>query len=186
MAHAPGRYLETDPLLAVPRRYARSDASTTTTNSQATCTSAKSARRGLAVFGVPSTIDNAGSTARDFYAAERNYLSWVRLSLAIMSTGAVVLGDLSRLRDPLWDDSRFSRICLWLSGHLGRHNETIGLLLFLMAAFAALASVAVFYHTHAQLAVARRPLRWTNTLLASTTFAIAASALMVSLSTMLR
>ncbi|KAJ2105010.1 hypothetical protein GGF48_006355, partial [Coemansia sp. RSA 921] len=97
---------ETDPLLLhSTRTYAHSYASTATTSSQVACDDTTSVGLG---FSVPAQIDNTGSTARDFYAAERNYLSWLRLSLAVMSTGAVALSDMSGGRSP-FEDTELSR-----------------------------------------------------------------------------
>ncbi|KAJ2821382.1 hypothetical protein IWW50_004658 [Coemansia erecta] len=172
---------ETSPLLR-PRLYAPSYASTATTTSHVACNDAPSV--GLGLLSVPSTIDNIGSTARDFYASERNYLSWLRLSLAVMSTGSVVLADISSLRNP-FGDAELSRLYFWQSGSIvEEYNEVVGLLLFALAVFSALAALIVFYHTHAQLAVVRRPLRWSGTLLMSTTIAVAVSAFVVSSTTM--
>ncbi|KAJ2477960.1 hypothetical protein IWW56_004023 [Coemansia sp. RSA 2131] len=171
---------ESDPLLLhSPRPYAQSYASTATTSSQVACNDT-SVRLG---FSVPAQIDNTGSTARDFYAAERNYLSWLRLSLAVMSAGAVALSDMSGGHNP-FDDAELSRLYIWLAACMDEYNEIVGLALFSVATFSALAALAVFYHSHAQLALARRPLRWSSTILMSTTFAVTVSALVVSSTTM--
>ncbi|KAJ2450450.1 hypothetical protein EV183_004288 [Coemansia sp. RSA 2336] len=140
---------ETDPLLLnVPQptlsRYAASNASSATTSSHISHPSTD--RVGLGLCGIPAQIDNIGSTARDFYAAERNYLSWLRLSMAIMSTGAVILANISK--PDLHPSSR-------VADYLDEYKEIVGLLLFALAAFAGLAALAVFSHTQAQLATSK-------------------------------
>ncbi|KAJ1831066.1 hypothetical protein IWW55_003325 [Coemansia sp. RSA 2706] len=168
--------METDALLHGARAYARSYASTATTSSHVTLSDQR-AGLGLAV---PAQIDNAGSTARDMYASERNYLSWVRLSAAIMGTGAVVLADISQLHNPFSGDVERRRLYFWLVEWLETYDEAVGLALFALAAGVLLAALAVFAHASAQLAVARRPLRWSQALLVAMTAAVAASALVVS------
>ncbi|KAJ2525389.1 hypothetical protein GGI11_000052 [Coemansia sp. RSA 2049] len=107
---------------------------------------------------VPDTIPNNGSTARDFYAAERNFLSWVRLSIALASTGAMVMADteVSAL-------TRFGRKVFAASLHF-------------VAAFTLIVALVFLYHTHAQLAVLHRPLRWSRALAMSVTIAAAVTA----------
>ncbi|KAJ2657359.1 hypothetical protein IWW48_004541 [Coemansia sp. RSA 1200] len=107
---------------------------------------------------VPDTIPNNGSTARDFYAAERNFLSWVRLSIALASTGAMVMADteVSAL-------TRFGRKMFAASLHF-------------VAAFTLIVALVFLYHTHAQLAVLHRPLRWSRALAMSVTIAAAVTA----------
>ncbi|KAJ2722913.1 hypothetical protein GGI07_002989 [Coemansia sp. Benny D115] len=135
---------------------------------------------------VPCIIENSGSTARDFYAAERNYLSWLRLSLTIMSTGAVALSDFSQLRGHLPDNANLSRLYIWLIRTVEKHSDAIGLALFFLAAFTGLVALAIFYHTHAQLALLRQPLRWTGMLMTSVTFAIALASLAIALASFWR
>ncbi|KAJ2845814.1 hypothetical protein IWW36_004632, partial [Coemansia brasiliensis] len=132
---------ETDPLLLnIPRylssRYASSYASTATTSSHISNPSSDD-RVGLGLCGIPGQIDNVGSTARDFYAAERNYLSWLRLSMAIMSTGAVILANISQSSDPFHS---MYPLLYRLSGYLDGYKEIVGLLLFALSAFAGLAA----------------------------------------------
>ncbi|KAJ2781089.1 hypothetical protein H4R18_003084 [Coemansia javaensis] len=151
------------PLLRAPRpRHSR--ASSATTCSQATGRS--HASQAPWAWRVPGAIDNLGSTARDMFAAERNFLSWLRLALAAMGTGAAAVAD--------------------IAAPPGRSAEPLGLLLFSVAAFAALAALSVFYHVTAQLAVDRRPLRWSAALLPAAASATAAAALLAALSAALR
>ncbi|KAI9470372.1 hypothetical protein LPJ78_003708 [Coemansia sp. RSA 989] len=172
---------ETDPLLLnAPQhtlsRYAPSHASTATTSSH--ISQPNNDQVGLGLCGIPRQIDNVGSTARDFYAAERNYLSWLRLSMAIMSTGAVILANISHKPD-------FHPSLYRVAGYLDEYKEIVGLLLFALAAFAGLAAISVFSHTQAQLAISKRPLQWSSTLLMAITIAVAISALTVSTTTAL-
>ncbi|KAJ1884551.1 hypothetical protein LPJ81_007069, partial [Coemansia sp. IMI 209127] len=80
---------------------------------------------------IPDTIENKGSTARDFYAAERNFLSWVRLSLALASTGAMLLTNTS-----VSALTKFGRGMFAVALHF-------------VAAFTLVASLCFLYHTHA-------------------------------------
>ncbi|KAJ2799587.1 hypothetical protein H4R20_004381 [Coemansia guatemalensis] len=178
-------YTETDALLPRPQRQRHSRNSSDTTTSRLTWDDRGSGNGlKLGICGVPNTIENVGSTARDFYAAERNCLSWIRLSVAIMSTGAAVMGDISGLRNPFSGDSEMTRMYIWLVDYVERHGMILGLLLFVLSAFVVLSALTVFCHAQAQLAVARRPLRWSNTLLVAATFAVAASSLLVTVSVM--
>ncbi|ORX73334.1 hypothetical protein DL89DRAFT_91504 [Linderina pennispora] len=86
--------------------------------------------RVLGITGIPSEIDNKGSTARDFYAAERNFLSWFRLGLAIMATGMAALADFNGSRNSFPDNIEFSRFYYWLSDFVDQHTTGLGLLLF--------------------------------------------------------
>ncbi|KAJ2078976.1 hypothetical protein H4R24_004101 [Coemansia sp. RSA 988] len=176
-------YTETDALLPLPhqQRHSRNSSDTTTSRLTWDDRGNESGFR-LGIRGVPHSIENVGSTARDFYAAERNCLGWVRLSVAIMSTGAAVMGDISRLRNPFSGDSEMTRIYIWLIDYVERHGVVLGLLLFVLSAFVVIAALIVFCHTHAQLAVTRRPLMWSNTLLVAATFAVATSSLLVTAS----
>ncbi|KAJ1664951.1 hypothetical protein IW140_002750 [Coemansia sp. RSA 1813] len=108
---------------------------------------------------LPDTIDNTGSTARDFYAAERNFLSWVRLSLALASTGAMLLTNTGVTALTKFGQDMFATA------------------LHLVAALTLVASLCFLYHTHAQLAVSCRPLRWSRTLSISMVVAAAATAI---------
>ncbi|KAJ2441184.1 hypothetical protein GGF42_007380 [Coemansia sp. RSA 2424] len=128
---------------------------------------------------VAAVVELHGSIARDFYAAERNFLSWLRLSLALMMTGAATLVDFNN------------------SGVKSFPDNNAGYLVFFLAVFTLLASLAVLYHTHEQLALLPhhnhchrlrlglrsrpRPLRWSAILVASTTFAATGSALVIAL-----
>ncbi|KAI8322756.1 hypothetical protein GQ54DRAFT_249248, partial [Martensiomyces pterosporus] len=137
----------------------------------------------LGLAGVPREIDNKGSTARDFYAAERNYLSWLRLALAIMSTGMVALTDFNGSKNTFPGDIEMSRFYYWLSDLMDSYSWPIGVFLFFLAAFTILAALVAFFHAHAQLAVQRRPLRWAGTLLMATTLAIVLSTIVVAVAT---
>ncbi|KAJ2643639.1 hypothetical protein GGF44_001071 [Coemansia sp. RSA 1694] len=124
-----------------------------------------------------AVVELHGSVARDFYAAERNFLSWLRLSLALMMTGAATLVDFNN------------------SGVKSFPDNNAGYFVFFLAVFTLLASLAVLYHTHEQLALLPhhnhchrlrlrsrpRPLRWSAILVASTTFAATGSALVIAL-----
>ncbi|PIA14072.1 hypothetical protein COEREDRAFT_83021 [Coemansia reversa NRRL 1564] len=185
--YRPRLYTETDPLLprSLPQHLRHSRDSSTTTTSRITYDDRGNGNGiKLGICGVPEAIDNVGSTARDFYAVERNCLSWFRLSVAIMSTGAVVLGDTSKIHNPFSKGMEMKHFYVWLVNYVERQKVIFGLLLFLLAAFVILAAFAVFCHAHAQLAVSRRPLRWSNTLLVAITFSIATSSLLVSISLM--
>ncbi|KAJ2710703.1 hypothetical protein H4R19_003621 [Coemansia spiralis] len=169
---------ETTPLLAVPRT-GLSRASSTTTCSQATDGSSSPPPRGpVWVWRVPGKVSNTGSTARDMLAAERNFLSWLRLSLGAMGTGAVALADIAQLHSPLRNGGGGGGA---MRRFLEDYDDVIGLLLFSLSAFALVAALIVYGHVAAQLAVARRPLRWTATLLVSTVGAVAATVLIVAL-----
>ncbi|KAJ1721867.1 hypothetical protein LPJ53_003647 [Coemansia erecta] len=130
---------------------------------------------------LPDTIDNCGSTARDFYAAERNYLSWLRLSLAIMATGAAAIDGLDQLRSRMPCKPSVPRLLYWQFDIDDGYGRPIGALLFMLAIFTAVASIAVFYHTHAQLAALRRPLRWSSMLSLAVAFSFAAASLAAAL-----
>ncbi|KAJ2757572.1 hypothetical protein IWQ57_007058, partial [Coemansia nantahalensis] len=108
----------------------------------------------------------------------RTFLSWLRLSLAVMGTGAVALADIAKLHSPLPDNGRGGGR---LRRFLERYDAAIGLLLFCLAAFALAMALLVFSHSAAQLAVLRRPLRRSVTIPAATVGAVAAAALVVAL-----
>ncbi|KAJ2416669.1 hypothetical protein GGI10_000784 [Coemansia sp. RSA 2530] len=86
-----------------------------------------------------------------------------------MMTGAATLVDFnSNPHSPFPNDLLYRCV-------MGR--ETIGLFVFFLSIFTTLASLSVFSYTHWQLATLQRPLRWSDTLLSSVTFAATGSAL---------
>ncbi|KAI9501412.1 hypothetical protein GGI25_004495 [Coemansia spiralis] len=133
---------------------------------------------------VPSEIENKGSTARDFYAAERNYLSWVRLSLALASTGAAVLTDFRYPGRKKPEYPSFLSPARWLNAIEAKHHWLTSLCLQFLAAFTLVTTFVVFYHTHSQLAVAKRPLLWSRMLVVSMTLAIAVAVVAAAASTL--
>ncbi|KAJ1892878.1 hypothetical protein LPJ66_006084 [Kickxella alabastrina] len=165
---------------------AESTQSSRTAASRSRSSSAAITTMGVAWSAVPSEIDNKGSTARDFYAAERNYLSWLRLSMAIMSMGAVALVGFRQPSNTSPNDKNIFHSCYWLKAVIDGYNHYIGLALFFLAVFTGLAAMSVFYHTHAQLAVQQQPLRWSGMLLISVTFATALASFSVAMAAFCR
>ncbi|KAJ2403085.1 hypothetical protein GGI23_000224 [Coemansia sp. RSA 2559] len=169
IAHA-----ESDLLLRPPSEHCRAQSSRSSVNSgfssdasavehakyrYGSIQRSRAAQKQRRVEILPATIENKGSTARDFYAAERNFLSWVRLSLALASTGAMLLTNTGVTALP-----RFGR-------------EMFAVALHSVAAFTLVAALCFLYHTHAQLAVSCRPLRWSRTLSMSMLVAAAVAAI---------
>ncbi|KAJ2712258.1 hypothetical protein H4R19_002848 [Coemansia spiralis] len=105
-----------------------------------------------------AVVANDGSMARDQFAAERNFLSWIKLALAVVSSAAIVVGE-AGWRTP-------------------RAQVAASVVYLLVLAFLVVAATVIYlWRTQWQLACRRQPLRMFPMVFAQTAGCIAAASL---------
>ncbi|KAJ2745629.1 hypothetical protein GGI20_002012 [Coemansia sp. BCRC 34301] len=109
-------------------------------------TSTASPRRLFHIKG--SVIDNECSMARDQFAAERNFLSWVKLAMAIAASATVIVRDFDMVKT---SDTR-------LAGITTTYFFVLSMILLIVSTF-------YVWDTQHSLAVHQRPLRFFHPLL---------------------
>ncbi|KAJ2872355.1 hypothetical protein H4R27_006663, partial [Coemansia aciculifera] len=104
------------------------------------------ARRLLRAKG--SVIENECSMARDQFAAERNFLSWVKLAMAIIASTTVIVRDFGIVK------SSYTRLA-----------DIATLYFFALAMLLLIVSTFYVWDTQLSLAIHKRPLRFFHPLL---------------------
>ncbi|KAJ2460229.1 hypothetical protein GGF42_000971 [Coemansia sp. RSA 2424] len=112
----------------------------------AASTFATGSRRLLHVKG--SVIDNECSMARDQFAAERNFLSWFKLAMAVVASGVIIVRDFDLV------NTSYARL-----------GDIATLYFFALAMLLLVVSTFYVWDTQHSLAVHKRPLRFFHPLL---------------------